>query len=98
VKVGWSVDAKRDLADIAEYIALDNPRAAERMDALLSKAAGRLVDFPRIGREGSQPGTREIHPHRHYRIVYTIDGDTIWIEAVVHTSRQWPPVEDQGDA
>lgn len=95
MKVEWSEDARRDLADIAEHIALDNPRAAERMDALLSKAAGRLVDFPRIGREGSFSGTREIHPHRHYRIVYSIDGDTIWIEAVVHTSRQWPPVEDQ---
>jgi len=92
VKVEWSEDAKRDLADIAEHIALDNPRAAERMDALLSAAAGRLVDFPRIGREGGIAGTREILPHRHYRIVYSIHGNTIWIMAVVHTSRQWPPV------
>ncbi|MGN6305517.1 MAG: type II toxin-antitoxin system RelE/ParE family toxin [Mesorhizobium sp.] len=94
MKVEWSEDAKRDLADIAEHIALDNPRAAERMDALLSKATGRLVDFPRIGREGGLSGTREIHPHRHYKIVYSIDGDTIWIEAVVHTARQWPPVAE----
>jgi len=85
---------KRDLADIAEYIALGNPRAAARMDALLSEAAGRLIDFPRIGREGDVPGTKEIHPHRHYRIIYSIDGDIIWVEAVVHTARQWPPAED----
>ena len=94
MKVEWSEDASQDLADIAEYIALDNPRAAERMDALLSEAAGRLADFPRMGREGELPGTREIYPHRHYRIVYSTDDDVIWIEAVVHTSRQWPLIPE----
>jgi mRNA-degrading endonuclease RelE of RelBE toxin-antitoxin system len=29
-----------------------------------------------------------------YRLVYEIDGDTIWILTLVHTKRQWPPLRD----
>ena len=94
MKVAWSEDAAKDLSDIAEHIALDNPHAAERMDAMFVAAARRLADFPERGRMGRLPGTREILPHRHYRMVYSISGDTIWIEAIVHTAREWPPVED----
>ena len=36
--------------------------------------------------------TLELIPHEHYRLVYEIESDTAWILALVHTSRQWPPV------
>ena len=97
MKVRWSLDGKADLADIVNYISLDNPGAALRMDAMLSAAAARLGDFPRLGRAGQMPGTREFFAHKHYRLVYSIVDDTIWIEAVIHTSRQWPPEPDGDD-
>jgi len=50
------------------------------------------MDHPGIGRQGIVPGTLELIPHEHYRLVYEMDGDTAWILALVHTSRQWPPV------
>lgn len=31
-------------------------------------------------------------PHKSYRIVYELDDHM----AVVHTARQWPPVDDEG--
>ena len=39
----------------------------------------------------SQAGTRELIPHESYRLVYEIEGTTVWVLALVHTARQWPP-------
>jgi len=93
VKVVWLNAAKQDRLDALEYIAADNPRAAERMDALISEAAARLGRFPNMGRSGTIVGTRELVPHESYRLVYEVDLDTVWILALVHTARQWPPAE-----
>lgn len=98
MKVEWSTDATNDLNEIAEHVARHSPRAAVALDAQLSDAAANLVHFPLIGRAGRLEGTREILAHPHYRIVYSIVRDMIWIEAVVHTSRQWPPVDDESDS
>jgi hypothetical protein len=27
-------------------------------------------------------------------MIYSISGDTIWIEALIHTAREWPPAGD----
>ncbi|HHZ5728227.1 TPA: type II toxin-antitoxin system RelE/ParE family toxin [Escherichia coli] len=43
---------------------------------------------------GKIPGTRELIPHESYRLVYQIDGETVWILTLVHTARLWPPVRD----
>ncbi len=37
-------------------------------------------------------GTREFIPHPNYRIVYLVGEEALYILAIVHTSRQWPPV------
>ena len=47
-----------------------------------------------LGHDGDVLGTRELTPHRSYRLVYEIAGDAIWVLAVLHTSRQWPPLRD----
>ncbi len=64
------------------------------MDALFSDAAARLAEHPKLGRTGKIPGTRELIPHDSYRLVYEIDGETVWLLALVHTARQWPPVRE----
>jgi toxin ParE1/3/4 len=91
LKVRWTPEAEAERLEIGEYIALDNPRAAARMDLLLETAVLKLADFPRIGRPGVIDGTRELIPHESYRIVYEIRDDGIWITSVVHTARRWPP-------
>ena len=77
-----------------DYIATDNPQAAARLDELFSDAASRLARHPLLGRPGKIPGTRELIPHESYRLVYEIDGETVWILTLVHTARQWPPTRD----
>jgi addiction module RelE/StbE family toxin len=94
VKVIWTPEAQQDRADIWDYIAAENPRAAARMDKLFSDAAARLATHPRLGRPGNIRGTRELIPHESYRLVYEIEGETVWVLALVHTARLWPPVRE----
>ena len=91
MKVLWTPESLQDRADIWDYIAADNPRAAARMDALFSDAVAKLGDHPNFGRVGKIPGTRELIPHESYRLVYEVGQDTVWILVLIHTARQWPP-------
>lgn len=90
--VRWTPEAEQDRLEIVEYIAGDNPRAAADMDTLFADAAARLERFPQMARAGKIAGTRELIPHESYRLVYQIEGETVWILALVHTARQWPPL------
>ncbi len=44
-----------------------------------------------MGRPGQIQETRELIPHESYRLVYEVQADTVWILALVHTARLWPP-------
>lgn len=91
MRVIWTPDAERDRAAIVEYLAARDAAAAIRIDRLFSEAAARLADFPMIGHVGEIAGTRELTPHRSYRLVYEIVDDTVWILVLIHTARRWPP-------
>lgn len=93
MRVIWTPEAVDDRLVIWDYIATDNPQAAARMDELFSEATAKLADFPMRGRPGLIPGTRELFPHESYRLVYEIEGDTVWILTLIHTARRWPPVD-----
>ena len=90
MRVFWASAAEQDRADIFDYISRDNPLAAVRMDELFSDAARRLATHPLLGKSGQIPGTRELIPHESYRLVYEVQGDAVWILALVHTARLWP--------
>jgi toxin ParE1/3/4 len=92
VKVRWTPEAEDDRTQIFDYIAADSPRAAVKMDELFSKATARLADHPKLGRTGRIPGTREVIPHKSYCLVYEIEQEAVWVLALVHTARQWPPI------
>jgi toxin ParE1/3/4 len=94
VNVIWTPEALQDRADIWDYIAADNVRAAARMDKFFSDAAAKLANHPKLGLTGKTHGTRELVPHKSYRLVYEISADTVWLLALVHTARQWPLVRD----
>jgi addiction module RelE/StbE family toxin len=94
VRVLWTPEAQQDRADVWDYIAADNPRAAARIDALFSEAAARLTAYPKQGHAGKISSTRELIPHESYRLVYEIANETVWILALVHTARQWPALRN----
>ena len=88
MRVIWTPEAQQDRVAIWDYIAAENPQAAVRMDELISDAAARLAEHPKLGRPGRITGTRELIPHESYRLVYEIENETAWILALVHTAKQ----------
>lgn len=58
VEIVWTEPALQQLDDIAEYIALDKPQAAEKLITKVFDEVGRLVKFPKSGRIPPEiPGT-----------------------------------------
>jgi toxin ParE1/3/4 len=96
MKVIWAEEAVLDREAVWDYIARDNPVAASRMDELFTHAAEMLSLNPKIGLVGKIPGTRELLPHPSYRLVYEVEAEAVWILALVHTSRLWPPNNGAG--
>ena len=94
MRIVWTPEAEQDRADIWNYISEDKSGAAARLDNLFNNATSSLATLPTLGKPGKIPGTRELLPHPHYRLVYEIERETVWILALVHTARQWPPVPD----
>lgn len=89
--VVWTREAEQDRTDIWDHIALDDSGAAARLDMSFSDAAAMLAAYPMLGRMGTICGTRELIPHENYRLVYQTQASTVWILALVHVARQWPP-------
>jgi toxin ParE1/3/4 len=92
VKLIWTTQAVQDRLDIWEYICAKNPIAAVKLDEAFSEAASRLTKYPKLGKVGQILGTYELVLHESYRLVYQIDQGTIWLLALVHTAKQWPPI------
>ncbi|MGE5865185.1 MAG: type II toxin-antitoxin system RelE/ParE family toxin [Rhizobacter sp.] len=62
-----------------------------RTDERFQATVGRLAEHPLMGRPGPIPGTRDLIPHESYRLIYEVQADTVWILALAHTARLWPP-------
>ncbi|TCR93334.1 type II toxin-antitoxin system RelE/ParE family toxin [Rhizobium sp. BK376] len=90
----WTADAAEDRKRIRAYIATENLDAAKELDLRFSEITERLRRFPFLGRLGRVPGTRELVPHKHYKIVYQVSGDIVIILTILHTAQQWPPLQD----
>lgn len=90
MKIIWTPEALQDRTDIWDYIAIDSFKAATQVDELFNEAANSLANFPKLGKPGKIPGTRELIVHDNYRLVYEIDSKAVWVLTIVHTARQWP--------
>jgi plasmid stabilization system protein ParE len=90
MKVYRATAAETDRAHIIDHISQDSPLAAIQMDELFADAAARLANHPRLGKAGLIPGTRELIPHESYWLVYEVQGEKVWILALVNTARMWP--------
>ena len=91
MQIAWTAAALRDLAAARDYIAAENPAAAERQVQLILTAVARLAQFPGIGRPGRVPGTRELVIVRTpYLVPYRLSGETVEIARVLHARQRWP--------
>ncbi|MEK7846980.1 MAG: type II toxin-antitoxin system RelE/ParE family toxin [Nitrospinota bacterium] len=79
-----------DLREAGEFIASDNPQAAERMAERVQEAVEYLLEHPNMGRVGRVSGTRElVVSGTPFIIVYCVIVPTIQILRVLHHSRKW---------
>lgn len=93
-KVIWSDAALADLHEICEYIARDNPQAAERVGRGILDHVRILASFPFIGPtypRGAKGPLREI-VFRPYRIFYDVaeEAQSVEVLHVWHGARQDP--------
>ena len=80
-----------DLDSIVDHIALENPSAALDIWDDIERQIKRLRDFPRSGRIGRMPETRElVVSGTPYIVVYLVSDDVELIR-VLHGAQKWPP-------
>jgi len=88
-QVRWSLTAGNDLQDIEDFIARDSILHAVNFVNRIVECADTLLQNTHIGRvvpEFHREDLREVL-FRSYRVVYLLQGDTIFILRVVHGSR-----------
>jgi len=86
-KIVWTEQAREDLRDIVQFIALDNPTIAESFGFTLISKTDNLSKFPFFGRvvpEIGKPSIREIIVSP-YRLVYEV----IEVEQTIAVIRVW---------
>jgi plasmid stabilization system protein ParE len=90
-EVEWSAAAEDDLLFIVDYIAIESPRAAERLLTRIESAASSLERFPLRGRrvpEIVRTGRDDIRELvvRPYRLIYRC-GDVVRILGIIDGRR-----------
>lgn len=91
MRVKWLRRALQNLEAEADYIALDNPVAAQSFLQHVIESVAALSDYPGIGRPGRVYGTRELVISRYpYIVPYRVKDDAIEVLRVFHTARKWP--------
>ena len=91
MRIIWRTRALADLRALRDYIAHDNPSAADRTAQHIRQAVMQLATFPHQGRPGRRPGTRElVVTGTPYFVVYRVHEDTVRILRVLHGRQRWP--------
>lgn len=94
--VTLSPAAERDIEEIGDYIHADNPSAALHFVGKLRDRCQRLAHAPRGGRLRPElgDGLRSV-PFGHYVIFYTLAGDEVRIERILHGARDIETLRDE---
>ena len=81
-----------DLMDLREYIARDNPDAAQHVALrILGVIEGTLPHNPELGHSGRVPHTREfVIPDTPVVVPYRVRNETLEILGIYHHARRWP--------
>jgi len=93
MQIKWLRKALKNLDDEAEYIAKDDPQAAQFVVQRIVQTVSLLTANPSLGHLGRLPGTHElIIPKTRYIVPYRVRPrlQRIEILRVFHTSRKSP--------
>lgn len=90
MKLAYAPRARRDIVDIYDSIAANNPAAALRVESLIRTTCERLVDFPFSAPATDEPNLRRLPLGRYpYTIFYRLDQTRALVEIVrvIHGAR-----------
>lgn len=92
MQIRWTNPAVQDLTRIGDYTREHfGTDQAQNTAMLIYAAADSLLQFPRRGRVGRRPDTREIAiPGLPFLVIYRIEEESIQILRVLHGAQQWP--------
>jgi toxin ParE1/3/4 len=88
-QINWTKQALGDLEAVGDYIARDSPAIAQVFVNRIINSIVRLESFPFSGRIVPESGRESIREviFRNYRIVYSLENDTIYILTIFHASK-----------
>ena len=97
MKIFWSPLAVERVSEIAEYIAEDNPSAAERWVDAVFKKVEELKVFPERGRHVPEIDNKTVREllYGNYRIIYRLEGKALSVLTVRH-GKQILPLDEIG--
>ncbi|MDZ7923736.1 MAG: type II toxin-antitoxin system RelE/ParE family toxin [Marinagarivorans sp.] len=93
MQIKWLNKALQNLNDEAEYIAQDDPKAAQQVVKRIVAAINLLADNPNLGSSGRIHGTRElVVAGTRYIVPYRVNPHLQCVEIlrVFHASRRLP--------
>lgn len=87
--VRFSRPALKDLDEIFEYVARDNPVAARHLLLQIKASAERIGRYPYMGRAtDDEKGARVFPiPRTNYKVFYDVMGEDVLILRVMHGAR-----------
>jgi toxin ParE1/3/4 len=86
----WRAAAQADLLTIVDYIADDNPGAAQRFKDELEEKVSKLPLNPQLYKPGRVSGTREMVVRPNYIVIYAETANSIVVLRILHAAQQWP--------
>jgi toxin ParE1/3/4 len=96
IRAKFSPKAARDLDEISDHIAADNPEAAGRVRRTILNTADLLAQHPEIGRRIRKAAARHLQirwfivpKFRNYLIFYQPFQETIMVVRVLHAAQDW---------
>jgi toxin ParE1/3/4 len=91
LKIFWLEKTLIDIEEVYEFIASDNPLAAEKEINKVLEAVKRLPENPGMGKAGRVAKTRElVVAGTPYIVIYRVKGNRLEILRIFHGARQWP--------
>jgi toxin ParE1/3/4 len=91
VIIRWTLAGTKTRFSQVQYIADQNPQAADRLEQELVTQIRILADHPNMGRTRRRPGTREwVIARTPFIVVYRVTRDHIDILRILHHAQKWP--------
>jgi len=98
MRVRLANHAVADLADLTEYLLLNAPSAAQKTINRIERAWKLLKAHPMAGRKSVVRNGRKVAvPRTNYVLHYSIRGQTIWVNRILHGARRWPRTSDSDE-